>query len=144
MNEEEKYLPTEILNKAVRSGNEYGWKREDFLDVLNSAVNANLGIVGGQIQFKLPDGTCELYWHQYDSTERIPNETWTSYCERTKVEVTTAFSELPTNSELVKEGVENFDFLAERVNNGVDIEQHLIFVLYFNTQEAELEQQRNG
>ena len=57
---EEKYLPAEILQKAILSGKEYGWKRHDFREVLEKAVKVGLGIIGGQVQFKLPDGTCEL------------------------------------------------------------------------------------
>lgn len=59
---EEKFLPNEILQKAIVSGNEYGWKRTDFKNVLEKAVENGLGIIGGQVQFKFPDGTCELYW----------------------------------------------------------------------------------
>jgi len=140
MNEELKFLPPEILSKAVRSGNEYGWKREDFHDVLNIAANANIGIIGGQVQFKLPNGTCELYWHQYDSNDQISNEPWKLYCQRTKKEVENAFAKLPSNLELVKEATEYFEFLAEKANDGVDIEQYLIFIIYFNTLEIEIEQ----
>ena len=140
MNEELKFLPPKILCKAVRSGNEYGWKREDFQDVLNIVSNANIGIIGGQVQFKLPNGTCELYWHQYDSNDQIPNEPWELYCQRTKKEVAKAFSKIPSNLELVKEATEYFEFLAEEANNGVDIEQYLIFIIYFNTLETEIEQ----
>jgi len=31
---EEKYLPNELLQKAIVSGKEFGWKRDDFKDVL--------------------------------------------------------------------------------------------------------------
>ena len=67
---EEKYLPAEISQKAILSGQEYGWKRTDFKEVVDKAVEVGLGIIGGQVQFKLPDGTCELDWHKYDTTER--------------------------------------------------------------------------
>ena len=53
-----KYLPTEILQKAIVSGKEYGRKRTDFKEVVDKAVEVGLGIIGGQVQFKLPDGTC--------------------------------------------------------------------------------------
>jgi hypothetical protein len=83
---EEKYLPKEILEKAIVSGKEYGWNRTDFKEVIDKAVEVGLGIIGGQVQFKLQDGTCELYWHKYDTTDRKLNENWKDYCQRTKEE----------------------------------------------------------
>ncbi|MFT6867844.1 MAG: hypothetical protein ACJA08_002689 [Cyclobacteriaceae bacterium] len=134
---EEKYLPTEILQKAIVSGKEYGWKRTDFKEVVDKAVKVELGIVGGQIQFKLPGGTCELYWHKYDTTERKSGESWKGYCERTKEECLRQFENLPTNSELIQEGIESFDFLKEKTD--LNLNDFLIFILYFNDLETELE-----
>ena len=45
---EEKYLPKEILQNAIVSGNEYGWKRTDFKNVIKKAVENDLGIIGGK------------------------------------------------------------------------------------------------
>ncbi|WP_281541579.1 hypothetical protein [Maribacter aestuarii] len=73
---EEKYLPTKILQKAILSGEEYGWKRTDFREVIDKAVEVGLGIIGGQVQYKFADGTCELYWHKYDTTGRKSRESW--------------------------------------------------------------------
>jgi hypothetical protein len=82
----EKYLPDEILQKAIVSGNEYGWKRPDFKETVEKALELGLGIIGGQVQLKLPDGTCELYWHHYDTADRKSGENWRDYCQRTKDE----------------------------------------------------------
>ena len=136
---EEKYLPSEILQKAIVSGKEYGWKRSDFKKVIDKAVEIGLGIIGGQIQFNLPDGTCELYWHCYDTTERKLGESWKDYCERTKEECISQFEKLPTNSELIKEGIEKFDFLKEINKTNLNLNDFLIFILYFNDLETELE-----
>ena len=110
MTKQEKYLPTEILQKAIVSGQEYGWKRTDFREVVDKAVEVGLAIIGGQVQFRLPDGTCELYWHKYDTTERKPGEKWENYCQRSKNECLSQFEKLPTNSELIREGIESSTF----------------------------------
>lgn len=134
-----KYLPTEILQKAIVSGKEYGWKRTDFKEVVDKAVEVGLGIIGGQVQFKLPDGTCELYWHKYDTTERKTGESWKEYCQRTKAECLNQFEKLPADSELVKEGIESFDFLNEKSKTDAILNKFLIFIIYFNDLETELE-----
>jgi hypothetical protein len=134
---EEKYLPVEILQKAIVSGKEYGWKRTDFKEVLNKAVEVGLGIIGGQVQFKLPDGTCELYWHKYDSTERKSGENWVEYCKRTKNECLNQFEKLPADTELIKDGIESFDFLKKKSGMNIGLSDYLIFILYFNDSETE-------
>lgn len=95
---EEKHLPIEILQKVIVSGKEYAWKRTDFKEVLSKAVEVGLGIIGGQVQFKLEDGTCELYWYKYDTTERKPGENWKVYCQRTKEECLNQFEKIPTDN----------------------------------------------
>ena len=135
---EEKYLPTEILQKAIVSGKEYGWKRADFKDVLNKAVEAGLGIIGGQVQFRFPDGTCEFYWYKYDTTDKLKGENWKDYCQRTKKECLTQFEQIPTDQQLIEEGIKNFDFLIEKSKIDIKLKEYLIFILYFNDLETEL------
>ncbi len=136
---EKKYLPTEILQRAILSGKEYGWKRTDVKDVIDKAIKVGLGIIGGQVQIKLPDGTCELYWHNFDTTERKSRESWKDYCQRTKVECLNQFDELPTDNDLIKEGIRNFNFLKEKSENNIALKDFLIFILYFNDLETEKE-----
>ncbi|WP_131505668.1 hypothetical protein [Mangrovimonas yunxiaonensis] len=124
-------LPKNILDKAVKSGQEFGWKRDDFVDVIDSALSENLAIIGGQVQFKLPDGTCELYWKSYDSNDRLPGENWTDYCLRTHHECYEKFKRIDSNDILIKEGIDSFDFLREKNTNGVDLNVFLIFIIYF-------------
>ena len=133
---EEKYLPPEILQKAIVSGKEYGWRRTDFNEVIDKAVEVGLGIIGGQVQFKLPDGTCELHWHKYDTKERKTGENWTDYCQRTKDECLRQFEDLPTNNELIKEGIKSFDYLNEKSKTDIKLRDYLIFILYFNDSET--------
>jgi hypothetical protein len=134
----EKYLPDEILQKAIVSGNEYGWKRPDFKETVEKAVELGLGIFGGQVQFKLPDGTCELYWHNYDTADRKIDENWRDYCRRTKDECLKKFEKLPSDTDLIKEGIENFHFLREKSNTDNQLGDYLIFILYFIDLETDL------
>lgn len=136
---EQKYLPIEILQKAIVSGNEYGWKRADFKEVVDKAVKVGLGIIGGQVQFSLPDGTCELYWHKYDTTDRKSNENWKDYCHRTKQECLNQYEKLPTDNELLQEGIRSFEFLKQKSKTDLNLKDFLIFILYFNDLETELE-----
>jgi hypothetical protein len=124
-------LPKYILDKSIKSGQEFGWKRHDFIDVIEAAKSKNLAIIGGQIQFKLPDGTCELYWKRYDTKDRLPNENWIDYCSRTYSECIQQFKQIDSNEKLIKEGIENFDFLKNKATDGVNLEPYLIFILYF-------------
>jgi hypothetical protein len=134
---EEKYLPNELLQKAIVSGKEFGWKRDDFKDVLKKATESGLAILGGQVQFKLPDGTCELYWQKYDTTERKSGENWTEYCERTKIECLNKFEKLPDNSDLIINGIESFEFLKQKSELNIELSDYLIFILYFANRELE-------
>lgn len=128
----EDFLPRYILEKAIVSGNEYGWRREDYKQVVEVAYSHRLAIVGGQIQFKLPDGTCEMYWYSYDTNDRLKNESWLDYCLRTKSECLKKFRELPSNYELVREGIENFDFLKAKDKISVVLEKYFIFIIYLD------------
>lgn len=141
---EEKYLSAEILQKAIVSGQEYGWKRTDFKEVVDKAAEVGLGIIGGQVQFKLPDGTYELYWHKYDTTERKLGESWKNYCQRTKEECLRQFEKLPTDIELIREGIQSFDLLKEKSKSHTQLSDFLIFILYFNELETELERNKNN
>ncbi|WP_319231663.1 hypothetical protein [Draconibacterium orientale] len=35
-------LPKNILDKAVKSGQEYGWRRDDFVDIIDAALPLDL------------------------------------------------------------------------------------------------------
>jgi hypothetical protein len=127
----EKYLPVEILQKAIISGKEYGWKRPNFKETVDKAVELGLGIIGGQVQFKFPDGICELYWHSYDTVDRKTGEKWRDYCHRTRNECLKQFEKLPSDKELIKEGIDNFDFIRVKNQDHIQLENYLIFILNF-------------
>ena len=126
----EKKLPKHILEKAIKSGNKYGWKVVDVIDAINSAVESGLAIIGGQIQFVFEDGICELYWLSYDSSKRFKNEDWQEYSKRTANDSIEKLKKIVSrNIEL--EAVENFDFLKDKKSNGIEIYKNMICILYF-------------
>ena len=132
---EERYLPPDILSKAVRSGEEYGWQFDDLPAALAQARTAGLAVLGGQVQFKLPDGICELYWQNADSAPQQAGEPWDTYVERSHREVRAGLDRLPSAEALVNEGLARFAFLKQRAVAGVDLGRFLCFVCYFEAQE---------
>jgi hypothetical protein len=137
-NIEEKRLPETILKKAIKSGNEFGWRQTDFIETIETARKLKLGIVGGQVQYVLPDGTCELYWLAYDTTERRPREDWVKYCNRTADETITKFNDLITKTDFEKEALTSFDFLRDKKSEGINIEDSRVFIIYFSDIETDL------
>ena len=126
----EKHLPRSILEKAIKSGNEFGWKESDFSSVIDSAIQNRLSIIGGQVQYVFPDGTCELYWLSYDRTEREKNEEWIHFCNRSAKECIDQFK-IITSKNINEEAIENFTFLALKKEEGIDIENFKCFIIYF-------------
>jgi hypothetical protein len=127
-------LPKHLLDIAVRSGNEYGWHYADALNVIEAALWLQIAITGGQVQYKLPNGTCELYWLSYDVDERKANEDWIAYCQRAASECIDRINKvIETNIEL--QALE-FQILRDAQNEGIQIDQFKIFILYFDDMET--------
>lgn len=133
----ERRLPQEILDKAIKSTNEFGWKQTDFLEVIEAARQLKMAIIGGQVQYPLPDGTCELYWLSYDTDKRKLNEDWLTYCDRTAKECIDKFNRLILTTDIEKEAL-TFEFLATKKKSGVNINNYLTFILYFDDKETDL------
>lgn len=134
---EEHRLPKEIRNKAIECGNEFGWKQQDFREVVDAARQVPMAITGGQVQYIFKDGTCELYWLSYDPDERLPNEDWLNYCNKTASQSIEKFDRLIKETDFEKESL-SFEFLKNKKDEGVDIEEHKVFIIYFNDDETEL------
>lgn len=134
MKDPEQQLPPDVLAKAVMSGREYGWRRADIAAAIAAAPSVGLANVGGEVQFVLPDGTCELYWLGFGCADRVPEEPWDTYVSRSTKE-TLASLDKTLSHDLIKAGIENFTILREKHEHGVDLEQYLLFVAYFNAKE---------
>ena len=90
-----------------------------------------MAIIGGQVQYKFPDGICELYWLSYDTYERSIDEDWDAYCNRTAKEGLAKFELLISTKNIDQEALE-WPFIKTKKNQGIDINQFQIFILYFN------------
>jgi hypothetical protein len=132
--EPEQMLPENILLSAIRSGNEYGWREEDVFDAIEAARENGIATIGGQAQFVFPDGTCELYWADYDSTQRKSSESWASYVRRSAGECIVGLKNLLKTKDLVEEGKNKFEFLREKEKAGANIRDHLVFIVYFDVE----------
>lgn len=134
MSDTEQFLPKEILAKSVLSGREYGWRREDITSAITAAATVGLANVGGEVQFVLPEGTCELYWLGFGCHDRGLGEPWDEYVSRSARE-TLASLENTLSQDLIRAGIQNFAILCENYERGVDIERYLLFIAYFMAKE---------
>jgi len=119
-------LPPDVVNGASLRGNEYGWRVSDFLEALSAAKTHGLACVGGQFQFRLPEGTYEMYWLNADSADRCNGESWADYSRRSCSEVQDKFNDL----------VSKIDFEKEASKRGLlsSAVESLAFVAYFETE----------
>ena len=127
-------LPASITARATLSGREHGWSISDFPAVLAEAASLGFACIGGQFQFLLPDGTCEAYWLNADSTPQRPNEDWRDYVFRSTGEVRTTFDRICAETDFIHEA-RHWEFLRDKLTNpDFDVLEHLIFVAYFNSE----------
>jgi hypothetical protein len=75
-------LPPEITQGASARGNEYGRTLDAFPQALLKAQVLGNACLGGQFQFRLDDGTYEMYWLNADSTDRREGESWAEFVRR--------------------------------------------------------------
>ena len=46
---EEFKLPKNLLDKAIKSGNEYGWRKANVLEVIEAARQIPMATIGGEV-----------------------------------------------------------------------------------------------
>jgi hypothetical protein len=123
-------LPSEIATGAQMRGNELGWPISSFLHALANAEALGYTCLGGQFQFRLEDGTCEMYWLSADSGDREQGETWLAYCKRACIEVKIGFEKLVAETVFLKQGWD-WQPVRQAMKQGVDVMKKLVFVAYF-------------
>jgi hypothetical protein len=128
-------LPVTVLAKASRRGYEHAWPLSDVPEAIAAARACGLATVGGVAQFRIPAGTCELYWRSADAEPRRSGERWGEYVARSADEVTAAIRELPL-AEMVAEGLQ-WPHVAALRHAGADVSEYLCVVLYFDAPETE-------
>ena len=131
---EEEALPKDLLSKAsVSPGGEHAWKMEDIPKVIEAARVAGLANLGGQPQFQGPIGTAEPYWLNFEPAKRTNDENWQHYVNRAAAETLEAFRRLCKETDFEKEGCQNWGHIKEAKEKGMNINEHLWFVLYFKS-----------
>lgn len=128
-------LPAEVLACATGRGNEYAWRRHDLPMVFAAAEAAGLVILGGQVQFRVPNGTCELYWYDFGSSERRAGESRQEWIKRARQETEVALNRVPSSERLIAEALASFEFLRQKAHEGVSIGESLCFVCDFSDSE---------
>jgi hypothetical protein len=135
----ESRLPLDVLQRASLRGNEYAWPIEDISKVIEAARQANLASIGGQLQFRLPDGgTCECCWIEVDTYKSVPASLpWQERINQTAAVALADFSRLLSKFDFVAEGRRSF---AEHFNRleaeGGDPTQTMCFVWYLDDGES--------
>jgi hypothetical protein len=129
----EMMLPETMRSAACRSGNEWGWRPESIPLVIDEAENAGLLNIGGQLQFLIPEGTCECYWVEVDALADEPKDlTWT---ERVALAATASrqkMADVSRRYDFIEEGRRAFTapFQAYEAAGG-DIRDRMCFIWYF-------------
>ena len=124
-------LPAELIANADLRGKEYAWRPQDFPETLSRAASSGLACIGGQFQFRVPGGTCEMYWRSADSGERAQGERWMDYVVRSEREVREHFTRLLETVDFRRDA-QDFDYLRQKMaGEAFDPMQYLYFVAYF-------------
>jgi hypothetical protein len=125
--------PPEITIGATRTNNEYGWQLDCFPGALAKAEALGFACLGGQFQFRLSSGTCEMYWLSVDSKERKPAEPWPAFCRRSCSEILSGFTKLHAETDFRKMASE-WPSVQDAMAQGLDPHQVLVFAAYFVTE----------
>jgi hypothetical protein len=123
-------LPPQIAEGAHLEGSEYGWRASLFPTALANAQALGYACIGGQFQFRLDSGICEMYWLSADSDPRREAESWLNYCGRSCSEVEAGFQKLISETDFRKQAQE-WPPVKEAMAHGLDPLEKLVFVAYF-------------
>jgi len=126
----EHLLSQDVLSTASLRGKEYAWPPGGVVAAINDARQRGLGTIGGQAQFRLPDGTCEMYWLDLDPSARKLGEAWEAWVNRSADEAIAKFCERMTMTDWRSE-IQSWPILRQMAESGADVMTYLYFVLYF-------------
>jgi hypothetical protein len=129
----ERALPPELLRRASLRAREYAWSLDDIPHVIEAARAARLINIGGQLQFRLPEGgACECYWIEVDTYRDVDKQlSWDTRVQLTAEAAQRQFAELPPKDILVEAGRRAFGPpLAEAENAGHRLADLMYFVWY--------------
>jgi hypothetical protein len=130
---DEELLPSPILAKATLRGKVNAWGLADVEEVIEAARSAGLATLGGVAQFRLPDGICEMHWHEANASDRRPGEPWHEFVRRSADEVLAIFREKVAPVDYLAEARRG-PFFHDKMRQGVDVLASLCFVLHFQAE----------
>jgi hypothetical protein len=88
-------LPEALTREADLRHREYAWSINSFSAALLLAPTLGFACLGGQFQLRPdPDTIYEVYWLEANSSERLPEESWKSYADRSCSEISSQFASL--------------------------------------------------
>jgi hypothetical protein len=126
-------LPDELLSRASLHGGEYAWPLAEIPAVIEAARAANLLNIGGQLQFRLPDGgVCECYWVDVDTYLRVSkDQPWDERVEAAAADALSAFHQLQNEYNFLSEGQNGFAAHLDALKaTGGDPQDAMCFVWY--------------
>lgn len=131
----EMLLPGTLRSAACRSDNEWGWKPEAIPLVIDEAEKLGLLNVGGQLQFLMPEGTCECYWVEVDALMGEPDGL--PWAERVALAAAAArqkMADISRRYDFIEEGRKAFaaPFAAYEATGG-DVRDRMCFIWYLQT-----------
>lgn len=134
-------LPENIRKRACLRGNEWAWPVDEIPAVIEAARLAGLVNIGGQLQFRFPDGTCELYWIEVNTFQtNASGLSWQERINQTATDALSQFQALQEQFDFLAEGQlsfsEHFDYYRA---NGSDPIDAICFVWYFEASAKDLQ-----
>lgn len=140
-------LPEAILARARVDGGEYAWSVEDIPEVIKAARAANLVSLGGQLQFRLKNETCECYWVEVDVAASLPNDLpWAEKVIQAATIALRDFTALRERYDFLAEGRAHFSTMFDRaIDQGETPESAMVFVWHVTRAPAQdVPGQRSG
>jgi hypothetical protein len=125
-------MPQELMAAASLRGKEYAWSLDLIPLVIEAARRANLVSVGGQLQFRLPEGTTECYWIAVDTYASVSKAlSWAEQVRLTAEAALRDFDALKAKWDFVAEGRKAFgEHFARFEAGGGHMEDAMCFVWY--------------
>lgn len=107
-------------------------KFDEFAKLAKKLNEKGISILGAQVQYRVPGGTCDMYWRTVDLSEKKLLESRKNFLKRNLSE---AISSIETNflskvNEIDKDAIESFKFLEESVKKGVNIRDYRVLEVY--------------
>lgn len=128
----EQDLPPHLMLRVHTTSNEPAWRIEDFLDVLHAAASEGYVFLAGNFQWQPPQGTCDAYWLNVESSSQEKGEPWMTYVYRAAQEVEADFNRLVQQTDFNAVARE-WDVLRQLESEGADLNDYLVFVAYFES-----------